>query len=88
LVRLVEATTGRFVGNADFAVGKQFTVRQAVCIRIELPGETVMRPAVVNFLSPVIDTASNLMEVKAEFANTEHPVQLGGAAFLIPTACP
>ncbi|MBV5330734.1 MAG: efflux RND transporter periplasmic adaptor subunit [Chlorobium sp.] len=88
LVRLVEATTGRFVGNADFAVGKQLTVRQPVCIRIELPGETVNRPAVVSFLSPVIDTASNLMEVKAEFANTEQPVQLGGAALLVPAACP
>jgi RND family efflux transporter MFP subunit len=88
LVRLVEVTTGRFVGNADFAVGKQLTVRQPVCIRIELPGETVSRPAVVSFLSPVIDTASNLMEVKAEFANTGRPVQLGGAALLIPATCP
>lgn len=86
LVRLVEAGTGRFVGNADFAVGRQLAVQQPVCIRIEVPGATVIRPAKVTFLSPIIDTASNLMEVKAEFANAEDPVQLGGAAHLLPAA--
>ncbi len=88
LVRLVESTTGRFVGNADPAVGSYLAMQQPVCLRMKLAGEVITRPATVSFVSPVIDTASNLQEVKAEFANTEHPVQLGQAAILIPAVCP
>jgi len=83
LIRLVEATSGRFRGNAEFEMGNRLSVGQDVCVRIDLPGRQILRSATVTFLSPVIDTASNLMEVNAQFANDKDPVQLGGAAMLL-----
>ena len=82
LVRLVDASRGRFVGSGEEAVGKQFSTGDTVCLNFVDSG-LEMVPAKITFLSPTIDTASGFMEIKAEFDNSAAMARLGGAAELL-----
>ncbi|WPL19560.1 multidrug resistance protein MdtN [Thiorhodovibrio winogradskyi] len=84
LARLVDASAGRFIGNAEFRQVAFLKPGQRVRLDLLLDGAHQTREGVVSFLSPVMDTASGLIEVKAEFDNRENPVQLGGPAILLP----
>jgi RND family efflux transporter MFP subunit len=83
VLRLVDSRKGRFLGNAEETIGHQLKVGQKVCLRLSTPEGPVLRPAEVTFLSTTVDTASGLMEVKAEFENMDEKVRLGGPAQLI-----
>jgi len=83
VVRLVDTSTGRFVGNAEVALAKEFSVGGDGCVRIDTPRGYVYMPATVTFLSSTVDTASDLMEVHAEFDNRQLRVRLGSPAELV-----
>ncbi|NVK17779.1 MAG: HlyD family efflux transporter periplasmic adaptor subunit [Methylocystaceae bacterium] len=84
LVRLVDTKRGRFVGNTEFQLGRQLVVGQMVCLKVSGMDRAI--PARVDFLSPTVDVASGLMEVKAEFTNSMSEINLGLAADLLLNA--
>jgi len=83
LVRIVDATHGRFVGSTEEHIGRALRKGQDICLVIGGTDPPVAKKAKVTFVSPVIDTASGLMEVKAEFDNPEAVIRLGAAAELV-----
>lgn len=84
LLRIINTSTGRFVGNAEESLGHTFKVGDAACMRVHTPSGIVHLPAAVNFLSSTVDTASGLMEIKALFANHNETIRLGSPAELLP----
>jgi RND family efflux transporter MFP subunit len=67
LARVVNAAESRFTANVDAAAVKGLKVGDTVAIRLdgEKPAECSGR---VVYISPVVDAASGLLEIKAEFA--------------------
>lgn len=83
IVRLIDISKGRFAGNAEESVGYQFVVGQQSCMLVSTPFGKEYIPATVTFISSTVDTASGLMEVKAEFLNQENSIRLGSPAELL-----
>ena len=77
VVQLVNTGRVRFVGNVDVAWGAQLKVGSPVGISVGPDAAPLIRQGVVTFVSPVVDRASGLMEVKAEFDNADGSVRPG-----------
>ncbi len=83
LVRVVDASRGIFVSNAEEWVGRTLRVGQAVDLRIRAGTGFIDRKGTIVFVSPVADPASGLIEVRAEFDNQDGSVRLGVSGSLL-----
>lgn len=83
LARVVDTSRGRFVCNLDESLGEMLKQGQQVDLFI-LSGEVWReKKGVVTFVSPVVDSASGLMEVKVEFDNKEGDMRPGMAGTMV-----
>jgi RND family efflux transporter MFP subunit len=71
LVHLVDADTIYFVANLEERIGRQFQLGQKVYLAIQVGDSKQIRDGVIVYVSPVVDPASGLMEVKARFDNQD-----------------
>ena len=83
LAQVVDTSRGILVCNVEEPVGRTLRKGEAVDLRIKAGNGTVARKGVVVFVSPVVDPASGLLEVKAEFDNQDGSVRPGVAGYLL-----
>ncbi len=80
VLHLVDVSRVRFLGTVPAQVGAQLQEGRTVTIQLVLndPNDkTLLRQAVIVFVSPVTDAASGLVEVIAEFDNLDGSVKPG-----------
>lgn len=83
LVHLVNTSKCIFVCNIEEWAGRTLEKGQTVDLKIKIGSDTVDKKGTVIFASPVVDSASGLLEVKAAFDNTDGTVRPGISGDLI-----
>lgn len=83
LVRVVDAGRGIFVSNVEEWIGRTLRMGQTVDLKIRTGDESIAKKGTIVFVSPVADTASGLIEVKAEFDNQDGLVRPGVSGSLL-----
>ncbi|MBF0454275.1 MAG: efflux RND transporter periplasmic adaptor subunit [Magnetococcales bacterium] len=71
VVHLVDADSSFFVANLEERMGRRFQTGQKVVLSIRTGASRQKREGTVTFVSPVMDSASGLMEVKVLFDNQD-----------------
>jgi len=84
LVQVVDTSKCLFVCNVEEWVGRNLKKGRAVDLKIKIGSEIAARTGTIVFVSPVIDPASGLLEVKAEFDNQNGTVRPGTSGWLVP----
>ncbi|WP_419535329.1 efflux RND transporter periplasmic adaptor subunit [Endozoicomonas sp.] len=82
LLRVVNSNRGRFIANVDESLGRKLSVNQSVELFIKAGDKHVLRQGTVAFVSPVTDSASNLIEVIIHFDNSDGEIKLGVSGYL------
>lgn len=82
LVEIVDATRGLVVANVAEFVGRKLKPGQTVNLSLRMGKSLVNKQGKIFFISPVVDAASSLMEVKVEFDNKDGRIRLGVAGTL------
>ncbi|MBF0177912.1 MAG: efflux RND transporter periplasmic adaptor subunit [Magnetococcales bacterium] len=77
VVRVADTKTGLLICNLEEKWAKHLAPGGVVRLKLQTMNAEVQREGKVVFLSPVMDVASGLVEVKVEFDNTHQPVRLG-----------
>lgn len=80
LVRVVDTSRCRFVCNLDESLGRLLKKGREVTLMIGSVQDPIEKKGTVSFVSPVVDSASGLMEVKVEFDNSDGAVRPGLSA--------
>ena len=83
LVHLVNTSRGYFVANVELSVSQKLTLGQTVELQLQSGLETVSRNAEIVFISPVVDPASGLRKIKAQFDNPHGNIIPGVAGVMI-----
>ncbi len=83
LVHLVNTSRGYFVANVELSVSQQLARGQMVELQLQSGLETVSRTAEIVFISPVVDPASGLRKIKAQFDNPNGKIIPGVAGVMI-----
>jgi RND family efflux transporter MFP subunit len=79
LARVVDTRRCYFVANMDAKAGYHLKVGQSVKLEVEAGAALVTVPGKITFVSPVVDTASGLLRVKAIFENADGKIRPGVA---------
>lgn len=89
LLRVVETRKGYFITNIDASAAAGLKVGQQVELEINAGAERVPVAGTIYFISPVIDSASGLLKVKATFENPNNRIRPGAAGTMrLPKANP
>jgi len=83
LVHLVDTRKCIFVCNMEEWAGRILKKGQLIDLKIKIGSQTIDKKGKVIFASPVVDPASGLLEVKAEFDNADGAVRPGISGVLI-----
>jgi RND family efflux transporter MFP subunit len=83
LVHLVNTYRGYFVANVELSVSQKLTLGQTVELQLQSGLETVSRNAEIVFISPVVDPASGLRKIKAQYENPHGNIIPGVAGVMI-----
>jgi RND family efflux transporter MFP subunit len=83
LVHLVNTSRAYFVANVELSVSEQLARGQTVELQLQSGLETVSRKAEIVFISPVVDPASGLRKIKAQFDNPDGNIIPGVAGVMI-----
>lgn len=84
MVQIVDIGKGLFICTMEEPMGRLFQVGDVVDLTIRVGQETVTRAGTIVFASPVVDSASSLMEIKAEFENPDGLVRPGVSGWMLP----
>lgn len=83
LVHMVDTAKGRFVCNIEEKIGRGLKRGQIVKLKIKSGSGSVMKKGKVSFVSPVVDPASGLFEVKVEFENFNRTIRPGSSGWML-----
>jgi len=83
LVHLVDTSSGYFVANVELSVSQKLKYSQTVELQLQSGRETVSRNAKIVFISPVVDPASGLRKIKAQFDNPDGNIIPGVAGVMV-----
>jgi RND family efflux transporter MFP subunit len=83
LVRVVDTSRGIFVCNVEEWIGRTLKNAQSVDLKIRTGSKSIRKKGTIIFVSPVVDPASGLLEVKAEFNNSDGSVRPGVAGSML-----
>lgn len=83
LARVIDNSQCNFEAHVDPAIGQKMEKGQSITIEIKIDGTPTQIEAIVTFVSPIVDSASGLIEVKAVFANPDAKVRPGVSGQLI-----
>ena len=84
LVRLVDDSRGHFVANIELEIVSSLALGQQVQLQLQSGGDPVDMEATIVFISPLVDPASGLRKIKAEFDNQDQKIVPGVAGLLLP----
>lgn len=77
LVHVVDTSRCLFVGNVEEWIGRTLRKGQSVDLKIRTGSKSITKKGTIVFVSPVVDPASGLLEVKTEFENGDGAVRPG-----------
>jgi RND family efflux transporter MFP subunit len=77
LMTVVDVSRVRFMGTVPAQDAQQLQVGDAVTVEVGPKGEALKRPAKLVYVAPVADASSGLVEVVAEFDNSDGRVRPG-----------
>lgn len=77
LARLVDPSKGYLICNLDYPLAAKLQTGQEVEIEVDKAAKPVRLKGKVVFISPVVDMASSLQEVKILFDNSDRKISLG-----------
>ena len=77
LVRIIDISQCRLVMYLDVGIARSLDVNEIVNIRIELPEGQLSQKGRVEYISPLVDPASNYTQVKIVFENSDGAVTPG-----------
>jgi len=77
VIRLVDVSKCRFVGALPERQSAQLTLGSRLKLKTETAQGLITRTVTVNFISPVVDPASGLMEFKAILDNQDFQIKPG-----------
>ncbi len=83
LVDVVDTTECYFISHIEVKSAPPFTLGQRVELRIEASQSAVSCEGRISFISPVVDPASGLQEIKAVFDNSDGKINPGVAGEMI-----
>lgn len=83
LIDIVDTTKCLLVCNVEEGTGRSLKKGQSVDLSIQTGSESVSREGKIVFVSPIVDAASTLMEVKAEFDNLDGAVRPGVSGVML-----
>lgn len=83
LVHLVDTSKCLLICNIEASFGQNLKKGQSVDLEIPVGSEIMQKKGSVIFVSPVVDPASGLLTVKAEFENPDGAVHPGVAGSMI-----
>ncbi len=83
LIRLVDDSRGYFVANVELEIVTKFAVGQKVQLQLQNGADPIIMEAQLVFISPLIDPASGLRKIKAEFDNHEQTIVPGIAGLML-----
>ena len=83
LIRVVDTSRGLFVCNVEEWIGRTLKKEQSVKLKIRTGSKSIAKKGKIIFVSPVVDPASGLLEVKAEFNNPDGSVRPGVAGVML-----
>ena len=85
LVRVVDTSRCFFVCNIEERLGMKLTKGQSVHLEIQTGSKSLKKKGIIVFVSPVVDSASGLLEVKAQFDNSGGEICPGVSGFMFLT---
>ena len=88
LVHLVDTRRGYFVANVELSVSQKLSLGQTVELQLQSGLGPVNRAAEIVFISPVVDPASGLRKIKAQFDNPEGNIIPGVTGVMVLEADP
>jgi len=77
LVHMVDISKCRIVCNIEEQRGRNLKKGHIVNLRLQTGSNTIEKKGKIIFVSPVVDQASNLLKVKAEFENHDGSIRPG-----------
>ena len=77
LVQVVDVSRCRLVCTVEEPIGRTLKEGQIVNLRIRMGSASVSKEGTIVLVSPVVDAASGLLEVKVEFDNQDKAVRPG-----------
>ncbi len=83
LVHLVDTSRCLLVSNVEEQLGRTLRKGQPVELKIRTGSGSIAKRGIIAFVSPVVDPASGLLEVKAEFENKNGAVRPGVEGFML-----
>jgi len=82
LVRVVDTSRCFFVCNIEERLGRELTMGQSVHLEIQTGSKSLKKKGTIVFISPVVDPASGLLKVKAQFDNSGGEIWPGISGFM------
>jgi RND family efflux transporter MFP subunit len=83
LVHIVDTSQCRFICTVEEWVGRTLKKGQSVDLEIQAGSGSIPKKGRISFVSPVVDPASGLQEVKALFENRDGKVRPGVAGVML-----
>lgn len=83
LVKIVDPSECFFVANMDEKVGRTLKKGMTVQLKIRTGDTDIERAGRVVYVAPVVDSASNLLEVKVKFNNSDRVIRPGVSGIMI-----
>ena len=77
LVDIADTSRCRMICNVEETVGRTLRKGATIDVAVNVGSDTVKKVGKVVYVSPVVDSASNLMEVKVEFGNGDAAIRPG-----------
>ncbi len=77
IVRIADTRRCYFVSNVEENVGRMLKNGHQVTLSIRTGSKNIIKQGKVVFVSPIVDSASGLMEIKTEFENSDGQVYPG-----------
>lgn len=85
VVRIVDASSCILVCNVEASLGIDLRKNQVVDLTVQAGAGTVRKKGRIFFISPVVDPASGLYQVKTEFENKDGGIKPGVEGFMMLT---
>ena len=84
LIHLVDVSKCYFIANVEEKVGRNLSVGQSVNLKIQAGGGQEPKTGTIVFVSPVVEPASFLLQIKAEFGNGDGKIRPGVPGTMTP----
>ena len=83
IVRVVDKSRCLLVSNVEETIGRTLRKGQSMELKIKTGTKSVIKKGTIAFVSPVVDPASGLLEVKTEFDNRNGEIRPGVSGYMI-----